>query len=80
MALKLNGKDQRLRRSDFMALAKIADLGATSAKSAIDGLVRALATALEGFSLPPRAQADTQAQAMTERVLEIVRARVADFD
>ena len=53
MALKLNGKDDRLRRADFEALASTADLKATDADAAIDALVSSLASRLERLELAP---------------------------
>lgn len=42
MALKLDGKDDRLRRSDFKALAGTMGSGASDAEIAIDGVRSAL--------------------------------------
>ena len=80
MALKVNGKAQRLRRADFLALAAIADLRAGDAKAAIDEMLASMTAALDQFALPAAIQADAAACALTERVLQIARERVRDFD
>lgn len=53
MALKLNGKDDRLRRADFRALAATAGIKAAAADQAIDDVASALAASLETLTLPP---------------------------
>ena len=80
MALKVNGKSQRLRRADFLALAAIADLRAGDANAAIDEMLASMTAALARFALPAAVQADAAACALTERVLQIARERVRDFD
>jgi serine/threonine-protein kinase HipA len=45
MALKLNGKDDRLRRADFKSFASTAGLKLADADAAIDELVAALSRA-----------------------------------
>lgn len=80
MALKVNGKAQRLRRADFLALAAIADLRAGDAKAAIDEMLASMTAALDQFALPPSLQADAAALALSERVLQVTRERVRDFD
>ena len=52
MALKLNGKDDRLRRADFRALAGTANIRASDADAAIDGLLAGLRTALDKVEIP----------------------------
>ena len=42
MALKLSGKDERLRRTDFVALATLAGLRAGDAQAAIDDVLQRL--------------------------------------
>jgi serine/threonine-protein kinase HipA len=80
MALKVNGKAQRLRRADFLALAAIADLRAGDAKAAIDEMLASMTAALDQFALPPPLQADAAALALSQRVLQVARERVRDFD
>jgi len=52
MALKLNGKDDRLRRADFMRTAATMGLGSRSASAAIDSLADALHRAIPSVRLP----------------------------
>jgi serine/threonine-protein kinase HipA len=52
MALKLNGKDDRLRRADFTTLARTMGLSAESTNKAIDRLALAAPTAAAGVKLP----------------------------
>jgi len=52
MALKLNGKDDRLRRADFRAFAGTAGIRASDADAAVDGLLAGLRTALDKVEIP----------------------------
>jgi serine/threonine-protein kinase HipA len=70
MALKLNGKDDRLTRRDFMALARTIGLPQGDADRAIAELVDRLTDAakivrLPGFALEPEAAATVQGQVLT---------------
>ncbi len=52
MALTLNGKDDRLSRADFTALAATIGIRAADAQQVIDDLTTTLRTELRGLSLP----------------------------
>ena len=52
MALKISGKDERLKRSDFKRFAATAGIPAAAADTAIDELVSALARGLDQLVLP----------------------------
>lgn len=70
MALKLNGKDDRLARRDFMALARTIGLPQGDADRAIGELVNRVIGAAEivrlpGFALEPEAAAAVQGQVLT---------------
>ncbi len=80
MALKLGGKDERLRRSDFIAVASLAGLRATDAGSVIDDVLRRLPVALDAVNLPASLELDDGAMATIARTLELCRDRVAAFD
>lgn len=80
MALKLGGKDERLRRSDFMAVASLAGLRATDAGSVIDDVLQRLPVALDVVNLPASLEVDDGAKATIARTLELCRDRVAMFD
>ncbi|WP_176590136.1 HipA domain-containing protein [Sphingobium sp. EM0848] len=69
MALKLNGKDDRLTRRDFMALARTIGLPRDDAERAIAELIDRLTNAVEivrlpGFALEPEAAATVQGQVL----------------
>lgn len=80
MALKLGGKDERLRRADFMALASLAGLRAADAHAAIDDVLQRLPAALDAIALPAALELDEGAKATVARTLDLCRARVAAFD
>jgi serine/threonine-protein kinase HipA len=77
LALKLNGKDDKLRRADFRALATTAGLRATDADAAIEDLLQRLRSAVEGIALPKTMEVADDARKMTADVLDICRSRIA---
>ncbi len=79
MALKLNGKDERLRRADFRALAKIAGLSVTDTDNAIDEMLERMRAAVDEIVLPPDLDYADEAARQVERVLEICRNRLNSF-
>ena len=79
MALKLNGKDDRLRRGDFKALAVTAGLRAADADAAIDDLTTRLAGALEVTALPPLVAAHSPAGKAAAQMKQIVSDRIASL-
>ncbi|MGK2899897.1 MAG: type II toxin-antitoxin system HipA family toxin [Burkholderiaceae bacterium] len=80
MALKIGGKDERLRRADFVALATLAGLRATDANATIDDVLQRLAVALDAMVLPAALELDAGAQATVVKTLDLCRARAAAFD
>jgi serine/threonine-protein kinase HipA len=80
MALKLNGKDERLRRADFVALGSIAGLRATDAQAAIDDVLQRLRQGLDALSIPPALALKADAQATVARTLDLCWERVAAFE
>ncbi len=80
MALKLGGKDERLRRADFMALAALSGLRATDASSVIDDVLRRLPAALDAVAPPASLEIEESAKITVARTLDLCRARVAAFD
>ena len=73
MALKLSGKDDRLRLSDFEALARTIDLPLSRSRQIIDHLLSALGAALHEIRFP-----DVVSPEMVARVdpaMQIMRAR-----
>ena len=79
MALKLNGKDERLRRSDFVAVATLAGLRVSDANEAIDQLVQALKVAIDGVAFPAQCLYAANAEAVVAKVFELCRGRVETF-
>ncbi len=77
MALKLNGKDDRLRRADFLGLARTMGLAAKDAEVAMDTLITRLTECLVTLQLPALAAARDDAKTMHRKVGAIVAARCA---
>jgi serine/threonine-protein kinase HipA len=79
MALKLNGKDDNLRRTDFRALAANSGLKAADADSAIDDTLRQIASAIDRFSLPKTIEHSPEMEKVIQGMLDICRSRVEAF-
>ncbi len=79
MALKLNGKDDKLRRTDFLALARTAGMKAADADMAINTLTGQLESAVDRATLPTLANYGPNGKDMADRMLEIVRTRLSSF-
>jgi serine/threonine-protein kinase HipA len=79
MALKLNGKDDRLRRADFKAFASTAGLKSADSEAAINELVTALSGGLDQLELPALLSDGSQGAEMAERMRDIVRERINGF-
>jgi serine/threonine-protein kinase HipA len=76
LALKLNGKDDNLRRADFRALATTAGLRAADADAAMDNVLQRLRGAVDRIVLPKAIEDRDDARKIVEEVLEICRARM----
>ncbi len=76
MALKLNGKDDNLRRADFRALATTAGLSAGAADAAIEDMLRRMEGAIGGISLPKAIEPTADARKIVEDMLDICRSRM----
>jgi serine/threonine-protein kinase HipA len=79
MALKLNGKDERLKRADFRAMAGIAGVSAAAADGAIDDMLRQLRRALQSVELPTGLAYPEASRAAVRQMLELCRERVEAF-
>jgi serine/threonine-protein kinase HipA len=79
MALKLNGKDDKLRRADFKTVATRAGLKAGTADELIDDLVAAMKTAVDQVKLPLLPYYGPDGKAVAEQVLDIARRRAENF-
>jgi serine/threonine-protein kinase HipA len=73
MALKLNGKDDNLRRSDFRAFAGRIGLKASEAEADMDGLVERLCDAEDKVSVPRVVRAQAEASKLIEKMFSIIR-------
>ncbi|MFN0302650.1 MAG: type II toxin-antitoxin system HipA family toxin [Burkholderiales bacterium] len=79
MALKLNGKDERLKRADFLAVSAIAGLRASDTNAAIDDVLDRMRAAVAAITLPKLPAYGPSGEATVTRTLEICRERVASF-
>jgi serine/threonine-protein kinase HipA len=80
MALKISGKDERLRRADFMRFAATAGIPSAAAARAIDDLIAALTRGLDDFPLPPPLTDGSTGAERAARMRTIVRGRLDTFD
>ncbi len=78
-ALKLNGKDDNLRRADFRALAATAGLRAADADSAIDDMLRQMKGTIDRITVPKAIKRSADAGKMVENMLDICRSRMEAF-
>lgn len=79
MALKLAGKDDRLRLADFESCARTIDLPLRTAREIIRHLLTTLEHSIDSIVLPRLVQNSTAAHETAEAVLEIVRTRLASL-
>ena len=73
MALKLNGKDDRLRRADFRALAATAGLRAADADAAIDDMIERTKQMADRRTLPKLPYYGPEGEAMAAKMLKLCR-------
>jgi serine/threonine-protein kinase HipA len=78
MVLKMNGKDDRLRRADSRAVATTG-IKAADADAAIDEIVSDLAAGLEVLALPDIAPAASPVVKASERMRHLVKERLDTF-
>lgn len=79
MALKISGKDERLRRADFKRFAATAGIPAAAADTAMDELVAAIARGLDDLTLPPPLTDGSAGADRAAQMREIVRERLDTF-
>jgi serine/threonine-protein kinase HipA len=75
LALKLNGKDDHLRRADFQALATTAGLRAGDAETALDEVLQRLRRAIDGIAVPKAIELTGETQKMIAEALDLCRRR-----
>jgi len=79
MALKLNGKDDRLNAKDFRTFARTARLKAADADTAIETVLNHVRRTIDRISLPALSQFGPNGQQIAGQMLESIRARVISF-
>ena len=79
LALKLNGKDDRLSRADFRAFASTAGLKAGDADATIDEMLGRLTDALNRIRLPKALEYDAAGEKAARELLGICRSRIESF-
>lgn len=79
MALKINGKDDRLRRKDFLKMAATAGLTAGAAGRAIDEMLTGFGAGVEAVTIPDVSGIDEEIAGKAKQMLVLCRARVGGF-
>jgi len=79
MALKLNGKDDNLRRADIRALAITAGLRAADADAAVDDLLGHLRGVVDRVALPESMGLTDDANRIVAKIRNICRRRIEDM-
>jgi serine/threonine-protein kinase HipA len=79
MALKLAGKDDRLKRTDFLKFAATAGIAAGNANTAIDGMLHRFGRGLERLATPRLPGLDDEVAAKAEQMLSLCRERLSGF-
>ena len=80
LAIKLNGKDERLRRADFRTFASTAGLKAADADAAIDEMLGRLREAVGRIALPKDLEYGTEPHKIAKEMLDISRSRIEAFE
>ncbi|MBD1549486.1 type II toxin-antitoxin system HipA family toxin [Roseibium aggregatum] len=80
MALKINGKDNRLGRSDFLKMAATAGLTAKAANQAIEETLAGLRRGIDAVTIPEVAGINEDISAKAEQMLAICRERLSNFE
>jgi serine/threonine-protein kinase HipA len=76
MAIKVNGRDDRLRREDFRAWAMTVGLRASDADKAIDDLLGRMEKAAGRVQLPEILKYGSGSRKAVKEMLEIIRSRL----
>ncbi|MEZ5447346.1 MAG: HipA domain-containing protein [Gammaproteobacteria bacterium] len=79
LAIKINGKDDRLQYRDFIDFATTAGIKSSEADSAITQILDALRTGIDRFSLPHALMFGDTEQQMVTQMLDICRSRIRAF-
>jgi len=79
MALKLSGKDDRLKRADFLKLAATGGLSAADARNAIDSFLENFEAGLNAVSLPNIPHIGDDDAGKADRMLTLCKDRLEQF-
>ena len=79
LALKLNGKDDKLRRADFRAFAATAGLKAGDTDAAIDQILGQMKEAIDRITLPKALDYGAEWEEMAFQLFDITRSRIESF-
>lgn len=79
MALKLAGKDDRLKRADFLKLAATAGIAAGKANAAIDRTLVEFGRGLAGLAVPRIQRLDSEVAAKADQMVSLCRERFESF-
>jgi serine/threonine-protein kinase HipA len=79
IALKLNGKDDKLRRADFQKFAATAGIKTSEAAGVIDELLEQMKGAIDKIALPLLPDYGPNGEQVIEETLEIARSRLSSF-
>jgi serine/threonine-protein kinase HipA len=80
MALKINGKDDRIKRRDFHQFAATAGIRQADADAAINEMLARLKRATDTIRLPRSIDCGPQGAALAQQVLDICRSRMRALD
>jgi serine/threonine-protein kinase HipA len=80
LALKLNGKDHRIKRNDFKILASTMGVKASDAQTLIDEMLSKLALALSQVALPHEFVDEDKVQAIAAEMFKVCAKRIAEFE
>jgi serine/threonine-protein kinase HipA len=80
MALKLNGRDDNVRRADIRALAVNAGLTVADADSATDSMLHEMKVAVDRVALPEKIARTVDPNNVIAAMLDICRNRLSAFD
>ncbi len=79
LALKLNGKDDKLDRGDFRTFASTVGLKVGDADATIDAMLSQLARALDRVELPKALHYGEASETVARQVLDLCRCRMESF-
>jgi len=79
LALKLNGKDDRLRPADFRALAATAGLKPGDTDATIDEMIGRMKEAVARITLPKGLEYGAEGEKIAQELLDICRGRIESF-